>query len=229
MFAISPPNAAPPSPPLGVGEVHGGPDDVHQPWRLPAVLMGVVLGSALQLWQPTLWPMAVYGWVLLAALGVGAAVVWRKPLGRRWRGGTLRPRATGAWRTPRRQAALWVAALVWGVVAAFALCGLRASGFAAQALPAALEGRDVRITAVVAAMPQRSEAGVRLRLEVESAEWVEVSGASGRASPSDRQRAAPQVPALIDVSWYGGALRDAQGLPICSASRPSCARASAGA
>ena len=37
--------------------------------------MGVVVGSALQLWQPMLWPVAVYGWALCVTLGVGAAVV----------------------------------------------------------------------------------------------------------------------------------------------------------
>lgn len=223
MFAISPSNV-PPLLPREVGEGdaaatgqgahdrhggHEGHDDSRQPWRLPAVLLGVVVGSALQLLQPVLWPVAVYGWALCVTLGVGAAVVWRKPLRRRWRGGALRP---GAARAPRWLAGWWVAALAWGLVAAFALCGLRASLFAAQGLPAALEGQDVRITALVAAMPQRSEAGVRLRLEVESAEWAEVPGMPGKVRPSDGQGAAPQVPRLIDVSWYGGALRDAQGL-----------------
>eukprot|EP01030_Chromulinospumella_sphaerica_P010723 gene10723-10530_t len=223
MFAISPSNV-PPLLPREVGEGdaaatgqgaheghggHEGHDDSRQPWRLPAVLLGVVVGSALQLWQPMLWPVAVYGWALCVTLGVGAAVVWRKSLRRRWRGGALRP---GAARAPRWLAGWWAAALAWGLVAAFALCGLRASLFAAQGLPAALEGQDVRITALVAAMPQRSEAGVRLRLEVESAEWAEVPGMPGKVRPSDGQGAAPQVPPLIDVSWYGGALRDAQGL-----------------
>ena len=105
-----------------------------------------------------------------------------------------------------------MATLVWAAVAAFALCGLRASGFSRQGLPAAMEGQDVRITAVVAAMPQRTEAGVRLRLQVESAEWALATPDASRARAPERPDTAPQVPRLIDVSWYGGVLRDAQGL-----------------
>src|SRR3989344_3280664 len=37
------------------------------PWRLPAWLLGAVLGAALQLQQPVLWPGVVYGAVLVAA------------------------------------------------------------------------------------------------------------------------------------------------------------------
>ena len=105
-----------------------------------------------------------------------------------------------------------MATLAWAAVAAFALCGLRASGFARQGLPAAMEGQDVRITAVVAAMPQRTEAGVRLRLQVESADWADAAPDAGRARAPERPGTAPQVPPLIDVSWYGGVLRDPQGL-----------------
>ena len=41
------------------------------PWRLPAWLLGAVLGAALQLQQPVLWPGVVYGAVLVAACVVG--------------------------------------------------------------------------------------------------------------------------------------------------------------
>ena len=49
------------------------------------------------------------------------------------------------------------------------LTGVRAVAFQSQAISPALEGRDIRVTGVIAAMPQWSEAGVRFRLGVESA------------------------------------------------------------
>lgn len=169
------------------------------------MLIGVLAGSALQLWQPELWAMWVYGSVLGAVGVMGACVLCRPLLRRRWLGqnGAGQP----WWRVG------WViATLLWAAVVAFALCGLRASAFAGQGLPAAMEGQDVRITAVVAAMPQRTEAGVRLRLQVESAEWADAAPDAGRARAPERPDTAPQVPPLIDLSWYGGVLRDAQGL-----------------
>ena len=60
-------------------------------------------------------------------------------------------------------------ALLAATLFSFSACGLRALEFAAHALDPGLEGRDVRITGVVAAMPQRNETGLRFRLEVESA------------------------------------------------------------
>lgn len=71
----------------------------------------------------------------------------------------------------------------------FALCGLRAGHFAGQALAPGLEGRDIRVTGVVAAMVQPIEGGVRLRLAVESAL---LEGALVR------------LPPLIDLGWYSG-------------------------
>ena len=166
------------------------------------MLLGVLAGSVLQLWQPDLWALWVYGSALAAMGVVGACVLCYPPLRRRWLGG-----GSSRWRSGG-----WMATLVWAAVAAFALCGLRASGFARQGLPPAMEGQDVRITAVVAAMPQRTEAGVRLRLQVESAEWAAAAPDASRARAPERPDTAPQVPRLIDVSWYGGVLRDAQGL-----------------
>lgn len=169
------------------------------------MLLGVLAGSVLQLWQPELWALWVYGSVLGAMGVMGACVLCRPLLRRRWldQNGAGRP----WWRVGGV-----IATLLWAAITAFALCGLRASAFAGQGLPAAMEGQDVRITAVVAAMPQRTEAGVRLRLQVESAEWADAAPDAGRARAPERPGTAPQVPRLIDVSWYGGVLRDAQGL-----------------
>ena len=153
------------------------------PSQVPAWLLGLVLGAALQLQQPALWLGAVYGWLLAAACAVGCAAWWAAGRGgSRWR--VVAPPAARA------------LALGAGVVAMFALCGLRAVGYVDQALEPALEGQDVRITAMVAAMPQTNEAGTRLRLDVEAAH---LGGAPVR------------LPPRIDVAWYGGPFRDASG------------------
>ena len=58
------------------------------------MLIGVLVGSALQLWQPELWGLWVYGSVLAAMGVVGACVLCYPPLHRRWLGqnGAGRPR-----------------------------------------------------------------------------------------------------------------------------------------
>lgn len=139
----------------------------------PLVLSGAVVGAALQLQQPVLWP----GWAY-AVLGLLAGLL-----------------AWGAWRARRGGALLrGVAMACAAALAVLALTGLRAGHFAAGALNPALEGRDILVTGVVAAMPQPMDAGLRLRLAVESAS---LAGAP------------VQLPALIDLGWYRGLLQEA--------------------
>ncbi|WP_084153922.1 DNA internalization-related competence protein ComEC/Rec2 [Simplicispira psychrophila] len=139
---------------------------------LVPLLLGVLLGTALQVRQPVLWSLALY-----ALLGLGSAAA----LGALW-----------CWGRRRRGVGIAVVLAAAGLL--FAVCGLRASDFAAQALSPALEGRDVRITGVIAAMPQPIEGGgVRLRLAVEAAQL------DGRAV---------QLPPLIDLGWYAGDWRE---------------------
>ncbi len=69
--------------------------------------------------------------------------------------------------------------------AAFAITGLRAGVFLQQALPSALEGRDILVRGVVAAMPQRGEFGPRFVFEVVSSE------------PKG-------VPPRLLLTWYAG-------------------------
>ena len=76
----------------------------------------------------------------------------------------------------------------------FAATGLRATVFMQDGLDPALEGRDVRVTGVVVNLPQRNEAALRFRLQVESAE-------STGPAPTQPMR----LPQRIDVGWYGGA------------------------
>jgi competence protein ComEC len=141
-------------------------------------LLGVVLGSALQLQQPALWPWPSYE--SMAALGlVLSAIAWF---------------VKKTWANARGQRAV---VLLSCVLLAFALCGLRAARFSAQGLDPALEGRDVAVTGVVAAMPQRNETGVRFRLEVESAT---AGGAPVR------------IPPRLYLGWYGGAIPNADAM-----------------
>jgi competence protein ComEC len=136
-------------------------------WLTP-VLAGAVLGPALQLQQAGLWPTGVYESIAAAAVGLALAqaAVLRLPT------------------TVRLASCVVAAALL-----AFALVGLRALDFASQALDPALEGPDLALTGVVAAMPQRNEGGLRFRFELESARADGV---------------AVRVPPLLYLGWYGG-------------------------
>src|SRR3989344_3627765 len=140
------------------------------PWRLPAWLLGAVLGAALQLQQPVLWPGGVYGAGLVGA-GVGGGGARAGARRRRWGAHAATALAVGA-----------------GVLVMFALCGLRAVDYAAQGLAPALEGQDIRVTGVVAAMPQTNEAGTRIRGGVQASGYV-------RAGPKD------EPPEFVAASW----------------------------
>ncbi|RYF81142.1 MAG: DNA internalization-related competence protein ComEC/Rec2 [Comamonadaceae bacterium] len=142
--------------------------------RAFAALAGSVAGTALQLTQPGLWAAPVY-----AALGLLAlALLWplrHAPL----KAGLGLLLAAGA-----------------GACMGFAHTGWRAAAFQAQALSPALEGRDLRVTGVVAQMPQRGDTGVRFQLAVEDADWAEANEA-GRPGA-----AKPAVPPRLALSWY---------------------------
>ncbi|MDB5881627.1 MAG: internalization-related competence protein-like protein [Ramlibacter sp.] len=139
-------------------------------WGTPA-LVGAVLGAALQLQQPALWGWA--GYVGTAACGFVAALAVSFSL-------SLWARAGGR----------AVCAVAAGTLLSFSLCGLRSVEFAAHALKPALEGRDISVTGVIAAMPQRNETGLRFRLEVESAKLDDA--------------AIDLVPELL-LGWYANA------------------------
>jgi len=131
-----------------------------------------VLGPALQLQQAALWPALVYGLILAAVL-----ILW-------------------AWIAIKKVASDGAPVVFLAAAAvAFSLCGLRAAHFMAQGLDPALEGRDIAVVGVVAAMPQRNELGLRLRLDVESAR------ADGREVA---------LPPKISLGWYAG--EDSPGL-----------------
>jgi competence protein ComEC len=111
--------------------------------RLAAWAGALLLGAALQLQQPRLSSGAAYSALLVAGLAAfGVAWRWRR-----------------AW---------WAAALGLACIA-FATTGLRAQARLAEALPAALEGRDLVVTGVVSQMPRRLADGVRFTFDVERA------------------------------------------------------------
>ena len=128
-------------------------------WRLPWLLAGLLAGAALQLVQPQLWPGSAY------AVGMAAAVLLAMLPWSRQRAGVM----------------------ACAALAMFALCGLRAVAFQAQALDPRLEGRDLRVQGMVAAMPQRGDAGLRFRFAVESA-WLD-----GQAV---------RLPPMVELGWY---------------------------
>ncbi len=153
------------------------PDDLDHPYNPGAqlarlgtlALVGLLLGSGLQLQQSALWPI----WIYMAFGALDLVVI---------AGAAIK---LGVNRT-RLQSGLVLAA---ALVAAFGACGLRASLFAQQALNPAVQGRDVQVVGVVAAMPQRSDAGLRFRLDVESATL---------------EGAAVQLPPRLWLGWWGG-------------------------
>ena len=130
-------------------------------------LLGFVLGSALQLQQAVLLPWQFYaGLTVLAALPGLLAVI--KSIAISWR--------------------MLLAALAFGLLA-FGVIGLRSCVFLSAALDPSLEGRDITVTGVVAAMPQRNEAGLRFRLDVESAQL---------------DRHSVRLPPSLYLGWYSG-------------------------
>jgi competence protein ComEC len=116
-----------------------------------AVLLGVPVGTGLQLLQPALWPFAIYGMWALVGLAI-ALLAWR--LGR------------------CATASLWCAAGL-GVVAvaalAFAATGLRASMHMQQRLSPTLERQDLQLQGWIAELPRRTERGWSFVMEVDTA------------------------------------------------------------
>ena len=118
-------------------------------WRM--LLVGWVVGTAVQLQQATLWP-----WndllVAVCCCALGISVLMRWPLtllGSAWISG--------------------MGLLLLSAFLAWSLVGLRAHVMLSDQMPPALEGRNLDVVGVVVAMPQRSESGLRFRFAIESA------------------------------------------------------------
>ncbi|WP_395701488.1 DNA internalization-related competence protein ComEC/Rec2 [Aquabacterium sp.] len=146
---------------------------IHPGWRIAWGGLAWAAGVALQLQQAALWLPLHYGLLL----GAGLLLL---PLG---------------WQMSVRQRQLAAGGgLVLGVLGlallAFASTGLRAGVRLAEQLAPALEGRDLLVTGIVAAMPQVGPSGTRFRFEVEAAVTPE-----GRPVP---------LPSDIALGWYRG-------------------------
>ncbi len=165
-------------------------------WRGRAIawlLAAWIAGTALQILQPALWPAAAY-WAL-GGVGVAAAAV----------GATLGTRYG--------RASLPLLAVASGAIA-FAAVGLNAGVRAGQALAPVLEGASLRVVGVIAAMPQRSDAGQRFRFEVE------------RATLDGRP---VTLPPQLQMAWYASAATAAEDdAPWPLPAAPFCALATAG-
>ncbi|RYX90383.1 MAG: DNA internalization-related competence protein ComEC/Rec2 [Comamonadaceae bacterium] len=143
---------------------------------MSASLAGFVGGVALQLQQAALSTFLAYA--LIAAAALAGWLVAGRLRGRR-----------DARRRPFLPLALLTLLTLSSLAGGFALTGLRAANFQQTVLDPALEGRDLRVSGEVLAMPQVSEDGVRFRIAGESAflDGVPVS-----------------LPAKIDLGWYAG-------------------------
>jgi competence protein ComEC len=150
------------------------------PFSLP--LLGFVLGCAVQLQQRELFSVWIYGaFGLLAGLFIARAAMKRiASKNDESRCISLSHRFAGL-------LMLGLAAAVWG----FSQAGWRAAMYAGEAIDARLESADIRITGVIAAMPQRDESGIRFRLDVESAQLLQ-----------EGKPKAVQLPPRIQLSWY---------------------------
>jgi competence protein ComEC len=143
-----------------------------------ALMLGTVVGLALQLQQPWLWPANRY----LALLGLAGLLVCAGVCGLL--------RARGAVPT----GALWAGRLVGyfllaGVLTGAGSSGWRAAYFASQALAPELQGMDIEVTGRIASLPQRTAQGERFVLAVASAQ----QGGQPVA-----------VPQRLQLGWYGG-------------------------
>ncbi|HSW03182.1 DNA internalization-related competence protein ComEC/Rec2 [Aquabacterium sp.] len=139
--------------------------EVNPGWRIAWGGLAWLAGVALQMQQAALWPAGHYGGLLGGAVLL-VALCWRR-----------RPR----WQLLGLSLAI--------ALAGFASTGLRAGVRLAERLDPALEGQDLLLTGVVAAMPQSGASGTRFRFEVESATHT------GKTVG---------VPPLIALGWYRG-------------------------
>jgi competence protein ComEC len=155
-----------------------------------AVCIGWLLGCAVQLQQAQLWSGQFYicFWLVVHVSTAMAAIKYRASL--------LRP-ASIRMATVRAVLLICVAATT-----GFATTGLRAVAFAAHALAPDLEGMNLLVTGVVSAMPQRSEAGLRFKLNVETAFQMDASSTSGRLDEPARVRHPQELPPTVYLSWY---------------------------
>jgi len=126
---------------------------IRHPFRVPptpiGLLLGLVLGTALQLQQASLATDFVYAtWLVAGLVCLVFGVIFRRQ---------------------HFHSVVLFMMLLAGLAFGFGLTGSRAVAFEAQALSPALEGRDIQVIGVVQTMPQQGQDAVRFRLKIESA------------------------------------------------------------
>ena len=165
------------------------------------VLLAFVLGTAAQLQQVALHPAGVYWCFVLLALVLFALLATKIE---------VNSGQSGDRKSSRRIIPPGLATLVSATAAALAIgfgsAGLRAGVFLAESLNPALEGRDITVTGVVAAMPQRNEAGLRFRFDVELARQQGHGAAVASATPV-------KLPPSIYLGWYSGVFGASRATP----------------
>ena len=150
--------------------------------RLILPLATFVGGSALQLQQSSLYMGWIYGCLCLPALLLSVY-------------SAIKLEALPVQRVVQisqfnRTAGLLILGCSAGALG-FGQAGWQATAYQSQAMASELEGHDIRVTGVIAAMPQRDESGLRFRMNVESAQ-IERAGKTGFV----------QLPPRIQLSWY---------------------------
>ncbi|MEX8516926.1 MAG: DNA internalization-related competence protein ComEC/Rec2 [Leptothrix sp. (in: b-proteobacteria)] len=119
-------------------------------------VLGVLLGTALQLQQAELWHSLAYPGLVGTGLALTGLAGWRS---RRWP---------------------WLAAmlaLLAGLALGVGQAGWRAQVRLAESLPAELELRDLEVIGVVASLPVRRIEGVRFQFDVDSARRLDTGAA----------------------------------------------------
>lgn len=152
-------------------------------------LLAWVLGSATQLWQPSLFDRQFYiAFCVISSVFIAFFAVKNTAFNN--------SRSKYLPQLHKSLLFLTLASLAFGIT------GWRASYFSAQALPAVLEGQDIQVTGIVAAMPQKTDVGLRFRFAVEKAAIDNADTASPTAAITT-----VSLPKLIELSWYSGAYR----------------------
>ena len=96
----------------------------------------------------------------------------------------------------RHRACRALVLILAGALAGYGWAAWCAEQRLAESLPAALEGHDIEITGLVAALPQPNEKGVRFLFDVESWDGADTPGGAAR------------LPSTISLAWYAQRRRD---------------------